>query len=105
MSPGEVKAIAESAAREAVRETLTALGVNVADPIGTQRDFALIREIVPYVLDPEFRKDLEYLRAWRLGMAQFRGQIRTVSIRTLIGLGLTGLAGLLWAGFKAKIGQ
>lgn len=101
MTPGEVKGIAESAAREAVREVLLTLGINANDPIAMQSDFAVIREVGKLVRDPEFRKDIEHTRAWRLAL----GQIRSKSIAAAIGILVTGGLAAFWAGLRVKFGQ
>lgn len=100
MTPGEVKGIAESAAREAVRETLLIVGLDVTEPLSAQRDFAVMREVGRLAMDPEFRKDIEHTRKWRKALEA----IETKGVLTAIGMAVTGALGLLWLGLKAKLG-
>jgi uncharacterized membrane protein len=101
MTPADVKGVAESAAREAVREVLLTLGLDVTAPIAAQADFAIMREVGKLARDAEFRKDLEAIRAWRLALAQ----IRSKGMLAAVGVLVSGGAALLWSGFKVKIGQ
>lgn len=69
--------------RETVHETLTTLGLDVADPeavLAAQADFA-------------------YLRRSRRGAEEIGKWIR----RGAIGVAVTGFAALLWEGFKAAL--
>jgi hypothetical protein len=101
MTPHEVKSIAESAAREAVREILITLGINADDPISMQRDFTVMREVGRLAMDSEFRKDIEHTRKWRKALEQLEAK----SFVAAIGVIITGGLGLLWAGIRAKLGQ
>lgn len=93
----ELKAIAEQAAKEAVRSTLLTLGIDVDDPIAAQEDFAVLREVGKLVRDPEFRKDIESTRAWRLALADMKSH----GIKAAIGIVVTGTLAALWIGFKS----
>ena len=68
--------------KEAVSETLTQLGVDTSSPMEMQRDF-------------------QHLRDWRMAQEV----IRRKGYMTLLGILVTGLAGLLWLGFKDVILQ
>ena len=88
--------IAEAAAERAVHKTLTAIGIDVADPIAAQRDFAMMREIGGFATSADFRKDLEHCRRWRLTMEKMQEK----GFLTLIGLMVTGAGAALWLGFR-----
>ena len=88
--------IADAAATRAVSKTLTAIGIDVDDPLAAQRDFALMREICGLASSVEFRKDLEHCRRWRQTMES----VQQKGLLTLIGLMVTGAAAALWLGFR-----
>jgi hypothetical protein len=92
----EVERIAEQAAAKAVRSTLLTLGIDVDDPIKAQEDFAVLREVGKLVRDPEFRKDIEHTRAWRLSLAEFKVH----GIKAAIGILVAGALGALWLGIQ-----
>lgn len=91
----------EQAAERAVRATLLAIGIDVANPLQAQRDFAIMREIGRLAMDAEFRKDLEHTRRWRLAMeaAQSKGFL------TIVGLVVTGTATAFIVGLQAIFGK
>lgn len=95
-STAELRDIAEQAAKEAVRETLLTLGIDVSNPIAAQKDMMLLREVGKLVMDPEFRKDMEHIRTWRVAVQE----VKTKGLVTLVGLLVTGVVGLIVAGFK-----
>jgi hypothetical protein len=55
-------AAAEEAATRAVNKTLLLIGIDSANPLAAQRDFATLREVVKIVSDLEYRKDWEHVR-------------------------------------------
>jgi len=63
MTPSEVREIAQAAGREVVRETLLAIGLDVADPVKLQRDFVVMREVGALAMDPEFAPRTSSIRA------------------------------------------
>lgn len=99
--PSLSKPEVEQIASEAVRKTLLAIGIDVNDPIEAQRDFAIMREISALARDPEFRKDVEHMRRWRTAMdgAAKKGFL------TLVAIAVTGLAAIVWTGFKVTLGK
>ena len=101
MTPTEVREIAEATGREVVRETLLAIGLDVADPLKLQRDFVVMREVGALAMDPEFRKDIEHTRKWRKAIEQ----VETKSFIAAVVMIATGVVGLLWAAIKGKVGQ
>lgn len=96
----ELRDIAEQAAAKAVAQTLVTLGIDVTDPIKAQRDFAVLRDLRELVDDAEFQADLSHLRKWRKAVegAQTKGLL------TIIGLIVTGAAGMLVVGFQGWFG-
>lgn len=64
--------VADRAARRAVVETLTGLGVDHKNPLETQRDFAALRDFRNVWGDPEYRRDMIHLRTWRKTMDGIR---------------------------------
>jgi hypothetical protein len=108
--------IAETAAKKAVRETLLTIGLDVANPIEVQRDFAVMRQIGRLAMDADFRKDLEHARTWRLDMERPDGvaddladarrrrkaveAIRTKGVLTAVGVIATGMLGALFVGLQ-----
>lgn len=99
LSTAELRDIAEQAAKEAVRETLLTLGIDVSNPIQAQKDMMLLREVGKLVMDTDFRKDMEHVRTWRLAIQE----IKTKSLVTAVGVVVTGVIGLVVAGFKGWI--
>src|ERR1700722_11649066 len=97
----EVREIAEAPGREVVRETLLAIGLDVADPLKLQRDFVVMREVGALAMDPEFRKDIEHTRKWRKAIEQ----VETKSFIAAVGMIATGVIGLVWAAIRSKVGQ
>ena len=97
LDEADIAAIAERAADRAVRGMLTTLGIDVDDPLAAQKDFAILREVGDLVRDPEFRKDIEHMRSWRLAM----NEVKVNGIRAAVGILVTGALGALWIGFKS----
>ena len=101
MTPTEVREIAEATGREVVRETLLAIGLDVADPVKLQRDFVVMREVGALAMDAEFRKDIEHTRKWRKAIEQ----VETKGFIAAVGMIATGVIGLVWAAIKGKFGS
>ena len=99
MTTALTKDEARDIAREAVRETLVSLGVDVADPIKAQRNMAALRELADMTDDAEFQRDMVHLRKWRKNMeaVESRGVVAAVGF-VLVG----GIALVLYA-FKVKL--
>lgn len=80
-SNAEIHEIAQEAARAAVTEMLLALGIDANDPkavLAAQRDFA-------------------HLRSWR----QATDTMKTMTIRTAVGVLVSGALGMLYLAFKS----
>ena len=99
MDHDEMKAIAAAAAKEAVQEVLIVIGIDVSGPQAireAQRDFVVIHELARLALDSDFRKDLEFVREWRLSTQS----LRKTSVRVAVGLIVTAGLGALWLGLQ-----
>lgn len=97
----EIKLIVGQAVREAVsssvRETLIALGIDASNPLKTQQHMEAVREIAEMLDDDDFKKDMSHLRKWR----QSVDKVSDVSVRTAIGIVVTGFFGFLLFAVKA----
>lgn len=91
-----IEEIAERAAVRAVKTVLLQIGIDVEDPIAAQRDFFLLRELTKIAGDPEFRRDLEYLRAWRVRTEGVT--VKGIGVVTTIMIG--GLLTAIWIGIQ-----
>jgi len=96
-----IKVMAHEAAEEAVRRTLTTLGIDATNPIEAQRDMAALRELRDLVEDPELQKDLLHLRRWRKTM----DTVETKGILVMVSLLISGIAAAFWIGFKDVLGK
>jgi hypothetical protein len=95
----DVATIAEKAAKDAVAQTLLSLGVDTRDPMSAQSTFHTLKGLVHTFAEKEFQADLAHLRTWRLATES----IKTNTTRAVVGVAITGLAGLLWLGLGLKI--
>lgn len=68
--------------RKVIRDTLTALGIDVTQPIEIQRDFQVLRD-------------------WRKSMES----IKSKALVTSIGIIIVGIAAAFWLGFKSMVGR
>jgi len=68
--------------RQTVRETLTSMGIDAADPLEMQRDFQTLRD-------------------WR----RASNAVRSKGLLTLISILTAGLIGALWIGVRSVIGK
>lgn len=76
----EIEAIAEEAADKAVRKLLLTLGVDLNDPLETQKDMA-------------------YLRTWRTGTQRLGWKTVTAIVTVTVG----GTATAIWMGIKSLL--
>lgn len=90
-----IERTASSAATQAVHSTLISLGIDPSEPIEAQKDLATLRELRIMLRDPEYAKDLEHLRRWRVNVeaVQQKGFIAALSFIFLGGVALL-LAGV-----------
>jgi len=91
MTNEELQIVIREAVGSAVKETLTTLGIDASDPIKTQEQMSALRDIAKMLDDEEFKKDLAHVRKWR----QSVDKVSDVSVRTAIGILVTGFFGLI----------
>lgn len=82
MTDDEIRGIAKTAAREAVREMMVQMGADTSNPA------AMI----------EMQKDLQALRDWRQAMEAVKRQ----GIVTAVGVIVVGLLGLIYMHFTQR---
>jgi len=95
-----VAAVAEEAAKKAVTDTLTSLGVDTRNPFELQKDMASLREMRLLLRDPEFQADLAQMRALRVS----KNFIKTTTGKTVLTVLASGLLGIFWFGVKGYFG-
>ena len=76
-----LRQIASEAARQAVERTLTSYGIDPENPF-------------------EFQKDMLHLREWRLRAER----IQEKGLMTITVIVITGIAAMIWIGFRTKLG-
>ena len=89
-----IRSIADESARTAVNQTLITLGINPANPIEAQKDFATIREVRLLLQDREIHKDLAYVREFRSTM----DTVKTKGVVTALKFIVVGAVALAVAG-------
>lgn len=72
--------IAREAATEAVKGTLTSLGVDHSHPLEAQQDMHALRDMRLLVNDNEFQADMLYLRKFRKAMDGIQAKGITAAI-------------------------
>lgn len=94
-SKADLQQIATQAARQAVQETLTSLGLDVSNPIAAQQMFTGLREVVHTFANHEFQQDLAHIRSWR----KTTEGIKSKGLGTVIGILVTAgvIAVIPWA--------
>lgn len=102
LTPGDVallKDIAEAAADKSVAKMLTAMGLDPANPIGSQDLFGVLRDIAMRARDPEHLKDQEWMRRTR---QRSEGMVGKVLV-TATGLVVVGAMHTLWMGLRSLL--
>lgn len=94
-----MRRVAEEAAHRAVKDVLTAMGIDPSRPIEAQRDMAALRGLRETVMDEEYQRDMLHLRRWRKAM----DGIQDKGTLTLVGIVVSGLAAALWLGLTSFI--
>lgn len=97
MTNEELQIIVREAVGSAVKQTLTTIGIDMTDPIKTQEQMAALRDIAKMLDDDEFKKDLAHVRRWR----QSVDKVSDVTVRTAVGVLITGFFGLIVFAVKA----
>lgn len=95
-----VEEAARLAAKEAVQDTLTTLGLDVSDPLEVQKDMAALRDMRLLLKNEEFQADLAQIRALRTS-GKF---IRTATGKAVVTVIVTGLLGLFVLGVRGYLG-
>lgn len=95
----EIDELVARAARSAVAETLTALGVSTGNPIEAQETFASLRGLVKIFSDKDFQADLAHLRTWRRSV----DTVKSKGLSLLTAAVVTGLLAWVVTGFKVSI--
>jgi hypothetical protein len=80
-----------------VKEVFISIGIDTDDKIKTQQCMATIREVAALFEDKEYQQDMIYLRKWRKSI----DLVSNVSIKTAIGIVVTGFFGMLIFTFKS----
>lgn len=104
LGPGDVallKQVAEEAAERAVHRTFMAMGMDLDDPLRSQRDFAILRDFSEKVSDSEYRADLMWVRQTRTRMDGMLGK----AVLTAVGIAVVGAAHTIYAGAMSIIGK
>jgi len=101
MTEDEITVIAVTAAREAVRQTLTSLGIDTNNPIETQHNMAGLKKVNALLTDDKYLADQLHLRKWRTAMES----ASTLSFKAVIGVLVTGLLGLIILGVQQTLGR
>lgn len=95
-----MKEIAREAATEAVRETLTAVGIDPNNPLEGQRNSVALVQMRRSWESDDFQADLAFTRRLRVATETAKGH----SIRVVVGAVVLAVLGMLILGFKEKLG-
>lgn len=95
-----MREIAKDAAKEAVSQTLVSLGIDTENPIEVQKDLASLRELRRIFGDGDMQSDLAHLRAWRIRMEK----VEEKGVLMFVTIGIAAVLGMLWLGFRTKLG-
>ncbi len=101
MKPGDVallRDMAEHAAKEAVKETFIAMGLDPTHPLKAQRDFNFLRDLTH---DDELKNDMDYLRRARRRAEGASGKFYA----TVVGLAVVGAVQAIWGYAKMIAGS
>ncbi len=72
-----VQHIANTAATRAVEHTLTALGIDIKDPIKSQKEFHAVRKLAALLEDEDITDDFAFVRRLRKSTEAVRATTRT----------------------------
>lgn len=90
-----IRQVADQAARQAVTEVLTALGLDPKNPIEAQRDMATLRLMRDTIVDEDYQRDMLHLRRWRRAM----DSVQDKSLTAAAGILTSGILAALYLGF------
>ena len=88
---------AVEAAKEAVKQTLALIGLDINDPVKLQTDFAALRSMMR---DEDHMEDMMFLRRLRKTSTAFSNRVGLV----VITLAITTIGGMLAFGLRAWLG-
>ena len=94
----QLAAFVREVVKATVQETLLSMGLNVNDPIKTQRFMANLAEVEQSFLDNKFQQDLLHLRKWREAMES----ASSLSMKAVLTIVVGGLLTALWIGIKTN---
>jgi hypothetical protein len=91
-----IKEVAEEAAKLAVTDALTMIGVDSSHPIEMQQDLAGLRELREFYSDKELQKDLIFIRGFRESMDSVKKSTIKASVGFLVLTALTAIFVAFW---------
>lgn len=97
LGPGDVallKQVSDEAAHKAVHQAFLVMGLDLDDPIASQRDFAILRDFS--TKHGQLRADLEWLHNTRSFMQGIGGKV----VYAAMSLVVVGAGHALWSGIK-----
>lgn len=86
-----VQHIADRAAKQAVAEMLTHLGIDAKDPIKTQAEFQAVRKVAKLLEDEEVMDDFAFIRRLR----KTSDAVRSTTTKSIVSWAVPALLGLL----------
>ena len=95
-----IEETARATAKEACKELMTTLGIDVRHPHESQKDLIALRELRLLHQDPGLQADLLHLRKWRITMEN----VQSKGVLAIVGFLTLGILSLIWLGIKAKLG-
>jgi hypothetical protein len=91
-----IQHIADRAATEAVRQTLTALGINAENPMKSQEEFQALRALAKLMKDEGIAEDLQFIRRLRTAS----DTMKDATWRTIIRVIITATLGIVAIGTR-----
>lgn len=91
-----IRQVADQAARQAIKDVLTALGIDPDNPIEAQRDMATLRLMRDTLVDEDYQRDMLHLRRWRKSM----DSVTDKGTLAIVGALTSGLLAALWLGLQ-----
>lgn len=91
-----IRQVADQAARQAIKDVLTALGIDPDNPIEAQRDMATLRLMRDTLVDEDYQRDMLHLRRWRKSM----DSVADKGTLAIVGALTSGLLAALWLGLQ-----
>lgn len=92
----QLEAMAHSAAKQAVQETLMTMGVDSSNPLAAQRIFGTLNDLAQTFSDKNTQADMAHLRAWRTSVEN----IKSKTVMTLAGIATASAIAIFTVGLK-----